>query len=109
MLLIKLQRKIKHKLAFTSDSNSLSKTKIIFAEESGEIASFTLTGLETETISGESQSITVTAIDADGLTVTDYTGTVHFSSTDSNAVVPGDYPFVAADLGQHNLIWALNL
>lgn len=89
------------KLAFTSDSNHLSKTKIIFAEESGEISSFTLTGLETETKSGESQSITVTAIDDEGLTVTDYEGTIHFSSTDSNAVVPEDYTFVAADLGQH--------
>ncbi len=95
------------KLAFTS-GNSLERTKIIFAEESGSIASFNLSGLDAESKVGDKQSITVTAVDEAGLTVTDYTGTVHFSSTDANATMPSDYTFIASDLGQHNFDLGFN-
>jgi hypothetical protein len=32
---------------------------------------------------------------------TGYTGTVHFSSSDSKAVLPVNYTFTAGDAGQH--------
>jgi hypothetical protein len=45
--------------------------------------------------------ITVTALDPYGNQVVGYTGTVHFTSTDSLAWLPADYTFSAADAGQH--------
>ena len=45
----------------------------------------------------------MTAEDAGGTTVTSYTGTVHFTSTDLSATLPADYTFSAADLGSHDL------
>jgi hypothetical protein len=45
--------------------------------------------------------VTVTAQDPYGNPASSYTGTVHFTSTDGQAVLPADYPFVAADNGVH--------
>ena len=45
--------------------------------------------------------ITVTALDAFNTVVKDYTGTVHFTSSDSQAVLPADYTFTASDNGMH--------
>ena len=48
-----------------------------------------LAGLNYATI-GSPFNITVTAMDAFGNTVTSYSGTVHFASSDGHAVLPGD-------------------
>jgi hypothetical protein len=53
------------------------------------------------TVAGASLSVTVTAKDAGGNTLPSYTGHVHFAATDSNAVLPADYTFTAADAGTH--------
>jgi hypothetical protein len=45
--------------------------------------------------------LTVKICDAYGNTVPDYTGTVHFTSSDLGATLPADYPFIPADQGQH--------
>jgi subtilisin-like proprotein convertase family protein len=50
---------------------------------------------------GSSFSITVTALDANGNTVTGYTGTVQFRSSDGRATLPASYTFTAADKGVH--------
>ena len=50
---------------------------------------------------GASFSLTLTVEDAFGNVVTGYTGTVHFSSTDNKATLPGNYTFTAADKGVH--------
>jgi subtilisin-like proprotein convertase family protein len=50
---------------------------------------------------GSTFSITVTALAANGSTATGYTGTVQFSSSDGQAVLPGSYTFTAADHGVH--------
>src|SRR5262249_55906463 len=42
------------------------------------------------------------ALDATGNVLTGYTGTVHLSSSDAQAVLPADYTFTAADRGIHN-------
>ncbi len=47
-------------------------------------------------------NITVTAKDAAGNTNTGYTGTAHFVSSDTQAVLPSDYTFTAADNGTHS-------
>jgi uncharacterized repeat protein (TIGR03803 family) len=51
--------------------------------------------------SGVSFSITVTAYDAYGNIATGYTGTVHFTSSDSGAKLPANYTFTASDNGTH--------
>lgn len=43
---------------------------------------------------------TIKAVDANGTVVTSYTGTVHFTSTDTAATLPGDYTFTAFDQGE---------
>jgi hypothetical protein len=46
-------------------------------------------------------TLMVTATDAFGNMVTNYTGTVHFTSSDVQAGLPADYTFTAADSGHH--------
>jgi len=51
---------------------------------------------------GTAQNFTVTAIGPNGSTDTNYAGTIHFTSTDSHAVLPANYTFTAADAGVHS-------
>jgi CSLREA domain-containing protein len=51
---------------------------------------FVLSGFPSPTTAGAAGSFTVTAKDAYGNVATGYTGTVHFSSSDGQAVLPGD-------------------
>jgi hypothetical protein len=52
---------------------------------------------------GTTLSLTISAVDGYGNTVTGYTGTVHFSSTDPSQKValPGNYAFKTTDIGVH--------
>jgi uncharacterized repeat protein (TIGR03803 family) len=50
---------------------------------------------------GVSFSITVTAYDAYGNVATGYTGTIHFTSSDSTASLPANYTFTTSDAGTH--------
>ena len=58
-------------------------------------------------IAGTAASTTVTAKDRFGNTVRSYTGTVVFSSSDAQAILPANYTFVTGDAGQH--IFALTM
>jgi hypothetical protein len=59
---------------------------------------------------GKALSVTVTAQDAYGNTVTNYNGTVHFTSSDSQAELPADYTFVpGTDNGVHKFAAAVTL
>lgn len=80
-------------------TNSLTGSQTITIRPNN-AASLELTGLSGST-AGASQTATITAKDPYGNTATGYTGTTHFSSSDSQAVVPGDYTFVAVDGGSH--------
>src|SRR6516162_6962623 len=46
-------------------------------------------------------SLTITVKDAYGNVVSGYTGTIHFTSTDSRATLPANYTFTASDKGVH--------
>ena len=61
--------------------------------------SLTLSGFPTTTIAGVAQTITVTALNANGTVNTGYTGTVTFNSSDSQAGLPSNFTFPAADDG----------
>jgi uncharacterized repeat protein (TIGR01451 family) len=44
---------------------------------------------------------------ANPFTLTGYTGTVHFTSSDAQAILPGDYTFLPADAGAHSFSFTL--
>jgi hypothetical protein len=50
---------------------------------------------------GSAFQFTVTAVDDQNNPVTGYTGTIHLTSSDGRAQLPGDYTFTAADGGVH--------
>jgi hypothetical protein len=56
---------------------------------------------------GVAFNVTVTALNSGG-TDTAYTGTVHFTSDDPNAVLPADYTFIPADAGTHTFSATMN-
>ena len=58
-------------------------------------------------VAGSSFSFTVTVKDFKGALDSAYRGTIHFTSTDSFAVLPPDYTFTAADLGAHSFMATL--
>jgi hypothetical protein len=64
-----------------------------------ETAQPSLSNLQTNITAGFPQSVTVTAKDSQFNTITGYTGTVHFTSNDPQAVLPADYTFTPADAG----------
>jgi photosystem II stability/assembly factor-like uncharacterized protein len=62
---------------------------------------FTVSPSVSSTTAGAPFSLTVTALDANNKIVTGYTGKVHFTSSDGQAVLPNDYTFVSGDAGVH--------
>jgi hypothetical protein len=50
---------------------------------------------------GSAHSVTAKALDAYGNVATGYTGTIHFTTSDTMASVPADYKFTAVDKGVH--------
>jgi mannuronan 5-epimerase len=66
----------------------------------GAMTGFSVTGYPATT-AGTSNKFVVSAIDANGNIVSNYTGTIHFTSTDSQAALPADYTFTASNDGTH--------
>ena len=60
-----------------------------------------ITGIPTVTPAGTAETFTVTALSPNGGTDLNYLGTIDFTSTDSQAVLPGNYTFTAANHGTH--------
>ena len=58
-----------------------------------------VTGVTDPVAAGTASSVTVTAKDAYGNVATGYTGTIHFTSSDTQATLPADYTFQASDNG----------
>ncbi len=63
-------------------------------------AQFVLSGPATVT-KGVAFSLVLTVEDTYGNVVTNFTGTVHFTSSDSTAVLPANYTFTASNAGTH--------
>jgi hypothetical protein len=72
------------------------------------VATHLSVGLPAITYAGQSLTVTVTALDQFNNAATGYQCTVHFSSTDTQASLPADYRFVAADMGTHSFTVTLN-
>jgi hypothetical protein len=79
---------------------SLTATQSGIAVSAAAAASFTVTGFPAAT-AGTAHTFTVTARDAFGNVATGYLGTVHFTSSDGQAVLPVNYTFTAGDAGVH--------
>ncbi len=75
----------------------------------GGAASFTIFDVRDPVGSGVASNVTVAAYNQDGSLDTDYTGTITFTSSDPEAILPKDYTFVAADNGDHTFTNALTL
>ena len=67
-----------------------------------------MSGFSSFTAPGINHSITVAAKDQAGNIAAGYRGTVHFSSTDSAAILPADYAFTEADAGVHSFFASLS-
>jgi hypothetical protein len=64
-------------------------------------AILSVTGFPSPQTAGVSGNFTVTVRDTNNAIVTGYVGTVHFDSTDPQALLPADYTFTAGDAGVH--------
>ena len=72
-------------------------------------ASLVVAGYPSPTIATVAHAFTVTAKDAYGNTDVNYTGTVHFTSSEYSAALPPDYAFVAGDGGTQTFSATMNL
>jgi hypothetical protein len=70
-------------------------------------AGMSVTGIPAAVTAGATQSLTVTALDSTGQTMTGFTGTVLFSSSDVQAGLPASYTFTAGDAGIHTFAVSL--
>lgn len=82
-----------------------------YAAESGPLNGFEFDSLPTTIKPNESVSFKLKAVDADAITVQDYTGTVRFSvegDNSSGVSLPPNYKFLAEDLGEHQFSLGLS-
>ena len=84
----------------TSWASSTAGTGSVTA--AGAISKFVVSVTPTSVTAGGTVSPTVTAEDSAGRQLTGYGGTVHFSSTDSQAGLPSNYTFTSAPSGADN-------
>jgi hypothetical protein len=65
------------------------------------VSHFSITTEPVSTTAGSAIDVTVSALDAFNQVVNDYTGTIHFTTSDMNHVLPDDYTFLANEQGVH--------
>lgn len=70
---------------------------------------FTFSGLPASTTAGSPFAFTLTARDQSGNVAVGYRGTVHFTGTDPQGVLPPDFTFTAADNGVHTFTGGVTL
>jgi hypothetical protein len=86
-----------------NDNGSRMLGRYVFAARDGTIKHFEVDpGIDAQgsVIAGNEDLLTVTAKDINDHDVNGYTGTIHFTSSDPQAVLPADYTFVAGDHGR---------
>jgi hypothetical protein len=81
----------------TGDSRLLGSASVTLVPNAA-VAHFAV-GVASSSNAGGALTVTVTAQDAQGNTVTNYHGTAHFATTDGKATVPADHTFTDADKG----------
>jgi hypothetical protein len=79
-----------------------SNTPVITVTPPVPATQLAITNLNSASVAaGNNTTFTVTAEDSAGAVVPSYAGTVHFTSSDPAAMLPGDYTFTSADGGTH--------
>lgn len=73
----------------------------------GPVSRLEISDLPAQARANETVSFVITATDVNGNTVTNYTGTVYFATTDSEATIPQKYTFIPEDLGSHEFELAI--
>ncbi|MFT7184160.1 MAG: hypothetical protein ACI9QC_000491 [Oceanicoccus sp.] len=87
-------------------------SSVVLSSEAGPLDHFSieLVGEDDATVEvGDQLNVSVSALDENNLTVSDYTGTIRFSSTDGSATLPNDYTFLAEDAGSHDFSLSVKL
>ncbi|MFA5365996.1 MAG: hypothetical protein WC325_12505 [Candidatus Bathyarchaeia archaeon] len=74
--------------------------------QAASVKNLVFSSISTQTV-GVAFTATVTAQKQNGQTETGYTGTVHFTSSDLQAVLPADYTYTAGDKGVHTFSFNL--
>lgn len=93
---------------FTAGTRSFLVTSPYLPDATGTIevtaaapAKFSLVVGQTSSVAGDATSVTVSTYDVYGNFASNYTGTIHFASSDVQAGLPSDYTFTAGDNGTH--------
>jgi hypothetical protein len=84
-------------------SSTVSATVTVFALD------HFLVSTSASAVAGTFLTVTVTAQNAANAAITNYTGTIHFTSSDSAATLPANYTFVPGDAGVHTFTGAVVL
>jgi Calx-beta domain/Domain of unknown function (DUF4214) len=93
--------------ATDTSSSSLTGAESGISVSPAAASTLVASGFPTSTTAGNASNFTVTARDAYGNVATGYRGTVHFTSSDTQAALPANYTFVSADNGAHTFSAAL--
>ena len=72
-------------------------------------ATLTVTGITDPVTAGTASDVVVTAYDEFGNIATGYTGIIAFTSSDTNAVLPGNYTFTGGDSGTKTFAAAVTM
>jgi hypothetical protein len=70
-------------------------------EIAGSVAKLGLSGFPNPQPAGSAGGVTAVARDQFGTVSSNYTGTIHFTSSDEQALLPADYTFLLSDHGTH--------
>lgn len=95
-------------LTASTNAGSFTAASSAFTITPGATANLLVTAGTSQT-AGTAFDVTLTARDQAGNTTPAYTGTVRFSSSDSQASLPPDYTFQAGDLGVHSANVTINI
>jgi len=79
------------------------------SEVPGSATNLLVSGFPATQTAGVASNITVTARDQFGTVATNYTGTIHFTSSDAQAVLPANFTFTAANAGVRTFTNAVTL
>ncbi len=96
-------------IEFTSSPSLTAVSTASIPVTNGVATSITVVGFPSPQIAGTAGSVTVTILDAGSNTVSNYTGIVHFTSSDTAAVLPANYTFTLGDAGIHTFTNTITL
>ena len=87
--------------ATDTNTSSITGTELGISVRAAAATSLTITGFPASETAGAAEYFTVAAFDVYGNLATGYLGTVTFSSSDAQAVLPASYTFTTGDDGKH--------